>query len=191
MYDIFFLEDIGGNRMRKTIVIINGTGGSGKDTFVSFCGEFAKVLNVSTVDRVKMAASILVDWNGEKDEKSRKLLADLKQLSVRYNNAPTRYIKSRADEFEKSEDEIMFIHIREAEEIRKCQELLGAETLLITNPRKPLITSNDSDGKVNEFSYDYYICNDGTVADLKDKAEEFVKGLQATHQDKTKNKIKQ
>lgn len=169
--------------MRKSIVIINGTGGSGKDTFVSFCGEFAKVLNVSAVDKVKEAASILVGWNGEKDEKARKLLVDLKQLSVKYNDAPTKYIKSRADEFEKSEDEIMFIHIREADEIIKSQKLLGAKTLLITNPRVSLITSNDSDGKVNEFIYDYYISNDSTLDDLKAKAEEFVKELQVSHRD--------
>ena len=58
--------------MDKNIVIINGTGGAGKDTFVSFCSEFVKVLNVSSVDKVKEAAKILVGWNGEKDEVSRK-----------------------------------------------------------------------------------------------------------------------
>ena len=46
--------------MKKMIIIINGTGGSGKDSFVSFCGEFVKVLNVSAVDKVKEAAKILV-----------------------------------------------------------------------------------------------------------------------------------
>ena len=78
--------------MKKTIIIINGTGGAGKDTFVSFCAEFEKVLNISAVDKVKEAAAILVGWNGEKDEVSRKLLVDLKQLSIAYNDAPTKYI---------------------------------------------------------------------------------------------------
>ncbi len=165
--------------MEKKIIIINGTGGSGKDTFVSYCGEFAKVLNVSAVDKVKEAARILVGWNGEKDDISRKLLVDLKDLSVRYNDAPTKYIKSRADEFQNSDYEIMFVHIREASEIKKSQELLGAKTLLVTNPRVPLITSNDSDGKVNEYNYDYYISNDGSLDDLKAKAAGFVKELQA------------
>ena len=163
--------------MGKNIVIINGTGGAGKDTFVSFCSEITRVLNVSAVDKVKEAAQILVGWNGEKDEVSRKLLVDLKQLSVDYNDAPTKYIVSKSEEFKNSDDELMFVHIREAKEIDKSKELLNAKTLLITNPRVKLITSNDSDGKVNEYEYDYYIVNDGTLEDLKNKAVKFVEEL--------------
>ena len=159
--------------MDKNIVIINGTGGAGKDTFVSFCSEVTGVLNVSTVDKVKEAAKILVGWNGEKDEVSRKLLVDLKQLSVDYNDAPTKYICSMAENFRNSDNNLMFVHIREAVEIEKAKKLLNAKTLLITNPRVKLITSNDSDGKVNEYNYDYYIVNDGTLEDLKNTAAKF------------------
>ena len=163
--------------MEKSIIIINGTGGAGKDTFVSFCSEVTGVLNVSTVDKVKEAAKVLVGWNGEKDEISRKLLVDLKQLSVDYNDAPTKYICSMAEDFENSDNNLMFVHIREAREIEKAKKLLNAKTLLITNPRVKLITSNDSDGKVNEYNYDYYIVNDGTLDDLKNKASKFVEEL--------------
>ena len=163
--------------MEKSIIIINGTGGAGKDTFVSFCSEVTGVLNVSTVDKVKEAAKVLVGWNGEKDEISRKLLVDLKQLSVDYNDAPTKYICSMAEDFENSDNNLMFVHIREAREIEKAKKLLNAKTLLITNPRVKLITSNDSDGKVNEYNYDYYIVNDGTLDDLKDKASKFIEEL--------------
>lgn len=163
--------------MEKNIIIINGTGGAGKDTFVNFCSEATGVLNVSTVDKVKEAAKILVGWNGEKDEVSRKLLVDLKQLSIDYNDAPTKYICNMAEKFKKSNDKLMFVHIREAVEIEKTKKLLNAKTLLINNPRVKLITSNDSDGKVNEYNYDYYIINDGTLEDLRNKAFEFVKEL--------------
>lgn len=163
--------------MSKNIIIINGTGGAGKDTFVSFCSEVTGVLNVSTVDKVKEAANILVGWNGEKDEVSRKLLVDLKQLSIAYNDAPTKYICKMAEEFKDSSNDLMFVHIREAEEIEKAKKLLKAKTLLITNPRVKLITSNDSDGKVNEYKYDYYIINNGTLEDLKNKASKFVEEL--------------
>ena len=163
--------------MKKTIIIINGTGGAGKDTFVNFCSEITGVLNVSTVDKVKEAAKILVGWNGEKDEVSRKLLVDLKQLSVDYNDAPTKYICEMAEKFRESNDQLMFAHIREAVEIEKSKNLLNAKTLLITNPRVNLITSNNSDGKVNEYNYDYYIENDGTLEDLKEKAKKFIEEL--------------
>ena len=161
--------------MDKNIIIINGTGGAGKDTFVSFCSEAEKVLNISTVDKVKEAAKILVGWNGEKDEVSRKLLVDLKRLSIDYNDAPTKYVMQMAEKFKNSNDNLMFIHIREIDEIKKTKKLLNAKTLLITNPRVNLIVSNNSDGKVNEYEYDYYIENDGTLDDLKNKAIEFTK----------------
>ena len=166
--------------MEKKIIIINGTGGAGKDSFVSFCGEFTNVLNISAVDKVKEAAKILVGWNGEKDEISRKLLSDLKKLSIQYNDAPTQYIKIMAEEFQKSDEKIMFVHIREIDEIEKAKKILDAQTLLITNPRIQLITSNDSDKKVNDYNYDYYISNDGTLDDLRTKANQFIKELSTT-----------
>lgn len=163
--------------MKKNIIVINGSGGVGKDTFVSICSEFKKVLNISTVDKVKEAANILVDWNGDKDEKYRKLLVDLKKLSIEYNDAPTNYICKKAEEFMKSDDELMFIHIREGYEIDKVKKLLPIKTLLITNPNIELIISNASDKKVTEYKYDYYIDNNGTIDDLRLKALDFVKKL--------------
>ena len=161
--------------MNKKIVIINGSGGVGKDTFVEFCSEYAKVKNISSVDKVKEAAKILVNWNGEKDEKSRKFLADLKKMSIDYNNYPITYIKEQAEEFLKDADqEIMFIHIRETSEIAKVKELLDAKSLLISSNRVEKIVSNSSDANVENYEYDYYIQNDGTLDELKIKAEKFV-----------------
>lgn len=161
--------------MDKKVIIINGTGGSGKDTFVQFCSEFANVTNISSVDKVKEAAKILVGWNGEKDEKSRKLLVDLKQLSINYNDAPTKYVEEQYDLFQKSDSEYLFIHIREISEIKKIKKMLKAKTLLVVNPRIALITSNESDGNVYKYNYDYIIENNGTLEDLKLKARQFIK----------------
>lgn len=161
--------------MNKKIVIINGSGGVGKDTFVEFCSEFTKIKNISSVDKVKEAAKILVGWNGEKDEKSRKLLADLKQMSIEYNNYPITYIKEQADIFtENPEEAIMFIHIRETSEIEKVKKLLNAKTLLITSKRVKKILTNASDANVEQYDYDYHIVNDGTLEELKEMARKFV-----------------
>ncbi len=97
--------------MKKRIVIINGVGGSGKDTFVELCAKHANVINISSVDKVKEAAKVLVGWNGEKDEKSRKLLVDLKKISIEYNDYPTAYILEEHKKFLKSDATILFIHI--------------------------------------------------------------------------------
>lgn len=161
--------------MGKKIVIINGSGGVGKDTFVEFCNEFTNVKNISSVDKVKEAAKILVNWKGEKDDKSRKLLVDLKALSIEYNDYPIVYIKEEAEKFmQNKEQKVMFVHIREISEIEKVKEILHAETLLITSTRVQKITTNNSDANVEQYRYDTYISNDGTLDELRMKAKQFV-----------------
>ena len=161
----------------KQIVIINGSGGVGKDTFVEFCSQYTKVMNISSVDKVKEAANILTGWSGEKDEKSRKLLSDLKQLGIEYNDAPFRYLSSKVQEFKNSDAKIMFIHIREHTEIEKCKQAFDAKTLLITNKNVAAILTNYSDSDINNYQYDYTIHNDGTLEELEQKAKEFVKNI--------------
>ncbi len=158
----------------KEIVVINGSGGVGKDTFVQFCGEYAPIMNISSVDKVKEAAKVLAGWNGEKDEKSRKFLSDLKELGIEYNDAPFKYISNMAEEFKKSDKQIMFVHVRESEEIEKCRKCLNAKTLLITNKNVAAINTNISDRDVDKYKYDYHISNDGTLEELKQKAKEFL-----------------
>lgn len=161
----------------KEIVVINGSGGVGKDTFVQFCGEYTSIMNISSVDKVKEAAKVLAGWNGEKDEKSRKFLSDLKELGIEYNDAPFKYISNMAEEFKNSDKQIMFVHIRECEEIEKCKQCLNAKTLLITNKNVAAINTNVSDRDVNKYEYDYHINNDGTLEELKQKAKKFVEEL--------------
>ena len=161
----------------KEIVVINGSGGVGKDTFVQFCNEYIPIMNISSVDKVKEAAKVLAGWNGEKDEKSRKFLSDLKELGIEYNDAPFKYISNMAEEFKNSDKQIMFVHIRESEEIEKCKKCLNAKTLLITNKNVAAINTNVSDRDVDKYKYDYHISNDGTLEELKQKAKEFVEKL--------------
>jgi len=161
----------------KQIIVINGSGGVGKDTFVDFCRKHVKVLNISSVDKVKEAAKILTGWNGEKDEKSRKMLSDLKELGIKYNDASLRYICNMAEEFKNSDNELMFVHIRESSEIEKCKNKCNAKTLLITNKNVASIKSNLSDKNVEQYSYDYHIKNDGTLEDLEKEAKVFIEKL--------------
>lgn len=158
----------------KEIIIINGSGGVGKDTFVEFCQEYCKIKNISSVDKVKEAARVLTGWDGTKDEKSRKLLVDLKQLGIEYNDAPFKYIVDSANEFKKTDEELMFVHIREISEIEKVKKATNAKTLLVTNKNVAPITSNESDKNVMNYQYDFYIRNDGTLEELNSIAEKFV-----------------
>ena len=121
---------------------------------------------------------MLVGWTGEKDDKSRKLLSDLKKISIDYNNYPLKYIEQQAEEFKQEEKfYLMFVHIREIEEIKKVKELLNAKTLLITSNRVEKIVTNSSDANVENYEYDYHISNDGTLEELKMSAKKFVEKL--------------
>lgn len=155
----------------KNIIIINGYGGSGKDTFVDLVSKYNKVYNFSSVDKVKEIAKI-IGWNGEKDEKSRKFLSDLKKLTSDYNDMPFNSIKEAINKFYSSDKEIMFIHIREPEEIKRVVNEFNAKTLFIKRDNIKKITSNDSDASVENYNYDYIINNTSLEA-LEEKAKSF------------------
>ena len=155
----------------KNIIIINGFGGSGKDTFVELVSKYNKVYNFSSVEKVKEIAKI-IGWNGEKNEKSRKFLSDLKKLTTDYNDMSFNSIKEAINDFKLSDKEIMFIHIREPEEIKRAVLEFSAKTLLIKREDINKITSNYSDANVENYDYDYIITNT-TLEDLENQAKNF------------------
>ena len=157
--------------MNKYIIVINGTGGSGKDTFVELVSKYNKVLNFSSVDKVKEIAKI-IGWSGTKEEKDRKFLSDLKKLTTEYNDMSFESIKDKVAEFYESDKEIMFIHIREPEEIKRAVDYFDAKTLLIKREGLDIIKSNYSDANVENYDYDYIISNT-TLEKLEDSAKEF------------------
>lgn len=142
----------------KKLIIINGKGGVGKDTLIDYLiktNEY-KIINLSSITPIKEVAKQL-GWKGDKDNKSRKFLSDLKKLSVKYNNYPVAYI---CNEYYKitDDDAIVFAHIREPEEIKKCIEILDGEnvrTLLIRRYGiSDTIIGNSSDDDVENYDYD-------------------------------------
>lgn len=158
--------------MKKRIVIINGTGGSGKDTFIDFCKKYAKVMNASSIDKVKEIAK-LVGWDGGKTDKDRKFLADLKHLTTEYNDMAFNDIKKSVKKFLDNDDEILFIHIREPKEIEKAKKEFNAVTLLVKREGLENIETNDADKNVDNYSYDYIIYN-STLEKLENDAKKFV-----------------
>lgn len=159
----------------KQIIIINGTGGSGKDTFVEFASKYSKVYNFSSVDKVKEVAT-LIGWTGSKTDKDRKFLSDLKKLTTEYNDMAFNSIKNAVENFKKSDNKIMFIHIREPEEIKRAVDAFDAKTLLVRRVGLDAITTNYSDASVENYNYDYIIENT-TLEGLEESAKEFVNNI--------------
>lgn len=172
------------------IVIINGSGGVGKDTFVQFCRkQFANTHNISSVDNVRLVAQKM-GWNNDKSEKGRKFLSDLKVLWNDYNNGCTMGTFRRVEgivnnmlDFEL--DCLIFVHIREPEKIdefkRLCETELGIipKTILIRNENVPQINSNASDRDVMNYEYDAYFFNTRDLATLERVARDFTKMIMA------------
>lgn len=161
--------------MEKRIIIINGTGGSGKDTFVEFCSKYGKVVNFSSVDKVKEIAR-MIGWNGQKEEKDRKFLSDLKKLTTEYNDMAFNSIKEAIEKFKTSDNEAIFIHIREPEEILRAAKYFNAKTLLVKRLGVENIKSNYSDANVDNYDYDFIIENT-TLEELDKKAKKFISNL--------------
>ena len=149
--------------MNKVAIVINGAGGVGKDTLCELAAKHFKVMNISSITPIKEIAA-QCGWDGRKDDKARKFLSDLKRLTVEYNDFPTVWATERYAEFLNSDCEILFVHIREADEIKKFVEATGgaAKTLLVRGGSRMTKENygNVSDDEVENYEYDYYFAND-------------------------------
>lgn len=167
------------------IIIINGQGGVGKDTFVGYCVKAHEdTKSISLVNEIRYLAQI-VGWTGDKTKKDRKFLNDLKKLTTEYNNFPFESVAlnisnilEKYKETEKSTKElIIFIHAREPEDVRYLVNKYNAETLLIRKSGLAKKYGNPADDKVFDIDYDYIIYNDSTEEELKIEAEKFIKKI--------------
>ena len=166
--------------MQQLVIIINGSGGVGKDTICNIVGRHYKTMNISSVDPIKKIA-LENGWNGEKNEKSRKFLADLKQLFVEFNDLPRTYLMEQYQKFLKSDKENLFVHIREPEEISKFKNSINGNcvTLLIhgrNHTRKAW--NNTADDDVENYQYDFIYDN---VKGLEEVENDFLSFFQMVY----------
>ncbi len=158
--------------MNKTIIVINGQGGSGKDSICHVMSKYYKVKNISTVDPIKAIAKF-AGWNGEKGDKARKMLADLKQVFIEYCDLPLNFVLEEAKKFSSDENDIMFVHCRESEEIQKILDHSPLKTITLLVRRNDRfyerkVFGNSADDDVENFNYDFiYNGNNETMQDLE------------------------
>lgn len=160
----------------KYVFIINGSGGTGKDTFCNCVANLTKTKVVSSIDIVKERA-LMLGWDGVKDEKGRKFLSDLKNALTDYNDEPFKYMKRWVNIID--DNMFCFLHIREPEEIERAKKEFNAKTILVKRPSVKQITSNMADANVFNYDYDIIINNDETLEELNDKAYFFVEDVKS------------
>lgn len=155
--------------MEKIVIIINGHGGVGKDTLCDVAAKYFKTEKISSITPVKEIA-LMCGWDGKKDDKSRKFLSDLKKVICEYNDYPTKYLVQKYEEFLKSSNEILFVHIREGKEITKfrTQVQVPSITLLIKRSNQGKIQwGNTSDDDVESYDYDAVFDNNLELDDIE------------------------
>ena len=160
------------------VVIINGRGGSGKDTVCDMARELVgdKCASLSTVDVVKDLAEMMFviagyGWDGKKDARGRRLLAQLKDAWQEYDEGPRKHVIDKVKIIGSiwKNDGLIFIHSREPQDIEELKAKLSAYnpvTLLVTRPGIGDY-GNHADDDVDCYNYDYEIGNTGSLDDLR------------------------
>jgi len=168
-------------KTKHTVIILNGTAGAGKDTFIKLIEKHSTtpLLNISSVDLVKKAAEVL-GWPGTKTPKDRRFLSNMKDLSTAFNDGPFKYIIKEIHGFQNSnKSSYTFVHVREAIEIQKLKRhyLDNSVTLLITGRDDGKEQHNHSDLHVRYYPYAYTVSNKGTLEDLEEDVKRFLEIL--------------
>lgn len=162
--------------MNKIVVVINGKAEVGKDTLCDVIIKHYKAKKISAITPI-LKIAYENGWDGRKDNKSRKFLSDLKRTFIDFNDLPNTYLVKEQKEFLCSNDDILFVHIRESDQIDAFLDCIKGtcftSTLLINNKkhRKPVFYGNDSDDYVDNYRYEYQYNN---IHSLEEAEQEFL-----------------
>lgn len=126
----------GGVRVDKLVVIINGSGGVGKDTVCDAAAAFWKTRNISSITPILRVAES-AGWDGVKTPASRRFLSELKQSCTEFNDLPFRYCTEQLAAFRESDEQLMFVHIREPRRSPASARPQGRTAARFSSPAPP------------------------------------------------------
>lgn len=111
----------------------------------------------------------MAGWDGDKSDKSRKMLSDLKMLFTQYNDLCLRYITEQYHLFLNSDEQVMFVHIREPDEIARFVAVAPEyiKTLLIYRSGTERVYGNQADDNVLDYPYDITFDNSSKINEAK------------------------
>jgi len=158
----------------KLIIVINGKAQAGKDTL---CDIVIKNYKAKKISSIAPFAKIAKEngWDGVKDNKARKLLSDLKRAFAEFNDLPTTYLVQESEGFAAGDDDILFVHIRESDQISafldRVKGLCAATTLLVTREGDTALLGNVSDDNVRDYRYEFEYNN---IQELENVESDFL-----------------
>lgn len=162
----------------KKVIVTNGSGQWGKDTFAKILNKHIPLEKYSSIDLVKVIATY-GEWDGGKTEKDRKFLSDLKILFSDYNDLPYRDVCKKIIDFQtnNNKSKLILVDIREPKEIDRVKKNFNAITVLVKNDNVNIITSNSADANVLNYQYDYVVDNTGDLKHLQNEVIKFINYL--------------
>ncbi|MDZ4840106.1 MAG: hypothetical protein SGJ04_08880 [Bacteroidota bacterium] len=161
----------------KKVYIINGPAGTGKDTFINICRLFLSgnlnVVTYSAVDEVKQHLKDNENWDGvTKDSYWRLRMYEVKMQMVADNDRPTRYLIESVENT--PDDSIVFLHIREPDEIVKLLRLYpDAQTIHMDREGVERFV-NPADALTQTIEYNFYLLNNGGLEELAEQVRAFI-----------------
>ena len=109
-------------------------------------------------------------------------LSQLKADCTEFNDLPFRYCTEQLQIFAENDAELLFVHIREPEEIERFRQTAGVncKTILVRRPTLEQARGqlgNRSDDGVAAYTYDAEFLNDGSLEELPAKVHDFLQAL--------------
>ncbi len=163
------------------VFVINGVSGSGKTTFEKMIQEFAEADNSDTLI-LSMAADVkefcieCLGWDGVRDARSRKLLADIISALTTYGEIPKFCIVQAISDYLYTQMPLsaIFIDAREIKDIEWFRKSLGAQPVLVLRNENTGVYNNHADMDAERpYDYDIVIRNGGGLKELRDTAFQF------------------
>lgn len=162
------------------VIIINGYPRSGKDTFCETAIQHYKCCNYSTVDTVKQVARIM-GWDGNKTPEDRAMLSGLKDFYVKWFDGTfiemTKLIMESVNDVD-----FVFLHIREPPEIARirqwcCINNIRDHAIFIKRNGTDTELTNHADRRVEQYSYNAVIKNNGSLDKYRSKTLKYLESL--------------
>ena len=91
-------------------------------------------------------------------------MSDLKRVLIEYNDLPNRYLEEEYKDFLQSDYDLLFVHIRESDQIGEFKQRVSTKCVTIIVRSSIIEDSNTifgnvSDDNVEEYEYDYIFQN--------------------------------
>lgn len=189
--------------MKNKIFILNGLPRAGKDTFVQMIREEYEdiskgrvVYHTSVVNGVKELEKLItsdlyksLSTNSEsikfilekskqnKDDRYRKFLSDLKDITEEYCDYWFLLLSDEMRRFNMDFNEsIVFIDAREPKDIARLKKVFGADSVYVINDNLKHIADNHADkaATLDNYNYDYVIDNSSDFKHLRKVAKDFI-----------------